>query len=66
MEETGTAPAVDRLLGVNKVAELLDQSPKTIRKYASDGVLPSFQLVPGGHLKFRRRDVERLLNGKEE
>jgi excisionase family DNA binding protein len=66
MTETQTALAADRLLGVNEVAELLNQAPKTIRKYAKTGVLPAFQIVPRGQLKFRRRDVERLINADKE
>jgi len=41
MNETRTVPAVDRLLGVHEVAEVLDQAPKTVRKYAKTGVLPA-------------------------
>jgi hypothetical protein len=43
MIETQTAPMADRLMGVHEVAELLDQSPRTIRRYAKDGILRLFR-----------------------
>lgn len=44
-----------------EVAEKLALSPRRVRELAAAGVLPATQLTPRGHLRFRREDVERLL-----
>lgn len=47
-------------LAASDAAALLGVKPATIREYADAGVLPCRRL-PGGHRRFRRSDVERLL-----
>ncbi len=42
-----------------EVAELLHVSPKTVSRWASQGLLPCLVTL-GGHRRFRRRDVERI------
>lgn len=43
-----------------QVAALFNVSTNTVYNWAEDGKLPYF-LTPGGHRRFRRQDVERLL-----
>ena len=42
-----------------EVAQLLHVSPKTISRWASQGLLPCLVTL-GGHRRFRREDVERI------
>lgn len=42
-----------------QVAELLHVSPKTVSRWASQGLLPCLVTL-GGHRRFRRRDIERI------
>lgn len=42
-----------------EVARLLHVSPKTISRWASQGLLPCLVTL-GGHRRFRREDVERV------
>ena len=42
-----------------QVAELLHVSPKTVSRWASQGLLPCLVTL-GGHRRFRRSDVERI------
>lgn len=52
--------AEDRdFLTPGEVAELLHVSPKTVSRWASQGLLPCLVTL-GGHRRFRRRDVERI------
>lgn len=50
-----------RLLTTSEAAEILSVSEETIRTYADDGRLACFRL-PSGHRRFRREDVEALLD----
>ena len=38
--------------------------PKTVSRWVSQGRLKSFY-TPGGHHRFRRADVEKLIRGKQ-
>jgi excisionase family DNA binding protein len=51
----------DRLLTTGEAAEILSVSPSTVINYADAGLLKAFRL-PGGHRRFRRSDVEALLD----
>lgn len=51
----------DRPLTTRQVADMLGVSPATVVTYADSGVLRCFRL-PSGHRRFRRADVEALLN----
>jgi excisionase family DNA binding protein len=42
------------------VAERLGVDPKTVRKLADDGYLPTIRLTPRSPRRFRVEDVERL------
>lgn len=43
----------------SEVAQQLHVSPKTISRWASQGLLPCLVTL-GGHRRFRREDVERV------
>ncbi len=42
-----------------EVARVLHVSPKTISRWASQGLLPCVVTL-GGHRRFRREDIERI------
>jgi excisionase family DNA binding protein len=48
------------LLRSQEVAELFDVTERTVINWAAAGKLPSLRTI-GGHLRFRREDVLRLL-----
>lgn len=56
------APAVDRLLSLRDVRTALGYSEKSVRRMVADGRLPTVRLTEGGRLRFRRRDLEKLMN----
>jgi excisionase family DNA binding protein len=66
MEGNAGTLTVDRLLTTQEVAELYAYAPKTIRKLAHEGTLPAVQLHRRGPMRFRRSDVERLIERREE
>ena len=51
----------DPLLTCVEVAALFRVDPKTVSRWAKAGRLQSIK-TPGGHVRFRRSDVEPLLN----
>jgi len=51
---------VERPLTTKQVAEMLGVSVSTVANYADDGSLRCFRL-PSGHRRFRREDVEALM-----
>ena len=48
------------LLTTTEVANALRAHPETVRRWVRDGRLLAIEL-PGGMLRFRREDIERLL-----
>jgi excisionase family DNA binding protein len=59
--EAGLAVAArPQLLRSQEVAELFDVTERTVINWAAAGKLPSLRTI-GGHLRFRREDVARLL-----
>lgn len=52
-----TVSAQTEYLTCGQVARLLHVSPKTVNRWAHQGLLPAAQTL-GGHLRFRRSDVE--------
>ena len=48
------------LLTIDGVCARLALSRETVRLLVREGRLPAIQLKPGGHLRFRSEDVERL------
>ena len=60
----GTADA-PQLLRSHEVASIFDVTERTVINWAAAGKLPSLRTI-GGHLRFRRDDVMKLLSGAEE
>lgn len=58
-EPDGDTP---QLLRSHEVATIFDVTERTVINWASAGKLPSLRTI-GGHLRFRRDDVMRLLSG---
>ncbi|MGD0713104.1 MAG: helix-turn-helix domain-containing protein [Gaiellaceae bacterium] len=52
-----------RLLKSREVAEMLGVTRQRVHRLAQLGVLYPVRLVPGGDLRFRVEDVERLIQG---
>ena len=47
----------DEFLPPREAAERLQVSPKTISRWAAMGLIP-YVVAPGGHRRFRPRDIE--------
>jgi excisionase family DNA binding protein len=58
-EHGGDVIHADKLLTPGEVAKLFRVDPKTVTRWAWGGKLPSIQ-TPGGHRRFRERDVAAL------
>ncbi len=52
--------ATPRYLTSGESARLLKVSPKTVNRWAAQGLLPCI-VTMGGHRRFREEDVERAL-----
>ena len=55
-------PRVDRLLGVEQVADILGVGASTVRRLVRQGRLHPVRLVPGGRLRFTERGVQELID----
>jgi excisionase family DNA binding protein len=53
------------LMTTGQVAETFGVKPRTVTQWARDGKLPSIT-TPGGRLRYRRSDVESLLDTASE
>lgn len=53
------------ILNSGEVAALFSVSISTVQRWADDGKLAHFT-TPGGHLRFRREDIEPLLATEAE
>lgn len=62
-EKNGSEP--HQLLRSHEVAVMFDVTERTVINWAASGKLPSLRTI-GGHLRFRRDDVMRLLSGASE
>ena len=62
-DKHGTEP--HQLLRSHEVAVMFDVTERTVINWAASGKLPSLRTI-GGHLRFRRDDVMRLLSGASE
>ncbi len=50
---------MSRLLSLKRVAEMLDVSPKTVRRWIADGQFPGpTHTLPGGNIRWEERVVE--------
>lgn len=54
------AGSTEKPLTPAQVADLFSVSVNTVAKWADEGKLPFFR-TPGGHRRFRPRDVEQLM-----
>lgn len=50
----------DEILTPKDVADLFKVTPKTVKRWATAGMLPSFKTA-GGHARFKRADVDELI-----
>lgn len=62
---SGAATETPQLLRSHEVATIFDVTERTVINWAAAGKLPSLRTI-GGHLRFRRDDVMRLLSGAGE
>lgn len=60
MTQADTPVATSALLPLRAVAELLALSPLSVRRLVVRGELRAYRIVR--HLRFRRADVEKLIN----
>lgn len=54
----------DKLLKLSTVAERLDMSVRTVRKYVREGALPARRIGPNQLLRVKGSDVERFMKDK--
>jgi DNA-binding transcriptional MerR regulator len=54
-----------RLIKSHEVALMLDVTRQRVHQLVKLGVLHPVRLVPGGDLRFRVEDVERVIHGDE-
>ena len=53
------------LLTVGPAARSLNVHPNTVRRWSRQGLLSSYRVGPRGDRRFRRTDVERLLEVRQ-
>ena len=58
--ESHVARKMSRWLTVNETADYLKLSPRSIRRYLQDGIIPQHQL-PTGTIRIERRDLDCLV-----
>lgn len=54
----------DKLMTPGEVAHIFRVDPKTVTRWSLKGRLPALR-TPGGHKRFWRSDVAKLLEGEE-
>ena len=54
---------IDRMLTTSEVAKILDVHINTVRRWSNQGSLASYRVGSRGDRRFRRSDVDNLLNG---
>jgi len=48
---------LNRMLSITEAAELLGVSCSSLRRYANEKKIRAYRIGPGGHRRFRKRDV---------
>jgi excisionase family DNA binding protein len=48
---------LNRMLTITEAAELLGVSCSSLRRYANEKKIRTYRIGPGGHRRFRKRDV---------
>ena len=51
-----------QLLSINEVAEILDVNPETLRRWDNEGKLKAIRIGKLGHRRYKRKDIDDLLN----
>lgn len=51
------------LLTINEVAEIFGVHPETLRRWDNDGKLKAIRIGEFGHRKYRREDIDKLVQG---
>lgn len=57
-------PKLPEHLTPEEVAKLFRVCPKTVTRWSRSGKLPAAYRTLGGHRRFRRADVEKLMRGE--
>ncbi len=52
----------DKLLSINEVARLFDVHVETLRRWDNEGKLKAVRIGKLGHRKYKRSDIDKLLN----
>lgn len=60
-----SAPGGAGLLTIRQAAELLGVHPLTLRNWSEKGAVPCLR-TPGGHRRYRRHDLQRMLTAPQE
>jgi len=60
------AETLVNLLTVQKVSELLNVHPNTVRQWSDQGLLKSYRIGPRGDRRFRQEDINSFLNLKSK
>ena len=55
----------NQLLTMAEVADIFRVSKQAIRTWTNSGKLPCIR-TPGGHRRFRREDVEKMISGGDD
>jgi excisionase family DNA binding protein len=59
------SPAEDQMLTPAEVARLFRVDPKTVGRWAANGLITSIR-TPGGHRRFRESEIRALLGHHEK
>jgi excisionase family DNA binding protein len=54
--------AIESMLTVSEVAQLLHIHPNTLRRWSNEGRLNAFRITPRGDRRFKKQDVDRFLS----
>lgn len=54
------APSVPEIIGPSLAAQILKLDRSTIRRLVNRGAIPVHSWTPGGHVRFRKSDIEQL------
>jgi excisionase family DNA binding protein len=63
-EEIEEEQEFERMLTVSEAAQLLGVSTSTVRRLTRMGCLRSYRIGPGGHRRFKKKDVLNILRSE--
>ena len=55
----------ERILSISEAAKYLGVFPLTLRNWEKKGLLRSFR-TPGGHRRFKKSELDRIMGGESE